>query len=89
MKKLLKEIIEIAWFWLPILTIVAIFTSYLYYKAHYCKEYTYKTTCSDCVWVKVDNGMSGKYYRWWWDCDHYIYYDCKLTTDTCGCNRIK
>ncbi len=60
----------------------------LYYNAHYCKKYTYKTTCRECVWKEHDNGMIGKYHRQWLECDSFIYYECELTDDSCGCKKI-
>ena len=88
--KELKEWWELKWLWGPMLLIVLIFGVGTYYKAHYCKEYTYKSICRECAeWKTTDNGNTGKYRREWTECIEWIDYECDLTDDSCGCKKLK
>lgn len=88
-KKIFSEIKDSAWFWLPILTVIIIFTIFCYYKTHYCKQIKYNSVCKKCIrWEVEDNGLGGKFHRGSEYCTEYRYYNCVLTYDSCGCTKL-
>ena len=90
MKKFFIELFNVAWFWFPIMIVILLFTSYCYYKSHYCKEIPCVRIGKDCVRSHTeDNGMTGKYHREYWVCDEYVEYLYNSTRDSCGCTKIK
>jgi hypothetical protein len=90
MKKIFKEIYDMAWLWAPALILMSIVFGYLYFHAHYCKEIPYDATCKHCIrWELKSNDMQGKYRREWEECAEYEYYDCIRTYDSCGCTKLK
>jgi hypothetical protein len=85
-----KEVLNTLWLIIPFLLLVILISKSLYYKAHYCKEIQYETTCEECIeWVDKDNGRYGKYRRTWQECVEYRKYKCYSTYDSCGDTKIK